>query len=121
MMAENFAAQFTIDLMEKDFGYMVGVTPVAPTIMAARSVFQYAIKRGAGAGQYDQRGDVAGVEIEILEKFHGPTPCELCTRGSVAQRQSVAYPRAAWPPCVCPSHCYRFDLHQSFCAVCSVD
>lgn len=46
MVSENFAPQFTIDLIEKDFGYTVASTQSAPTIEAARGVFQKAIAQG---------------------------------------------------------------------------
>lgn len=53
MVAGNFAPQFPIELIEKDFGYIVqaaGSAEAAPTIAAARCVFQQAIARGL-AGQ----------------------------------------------------------------------
>ncbi|HGI9957947.1 NAD(P)-dependent oxidoreductase [Pseudomonas aeruginosa] len=53
MVAGNFAPQFPIELIEKDFGYTVqvaGSAQAAPTIAAARGVFQQAITRGL-AGQ----------------------------------------------------------------------
>jgi 3-hydroxyisobutyrate dehydrogenase len=52
MLAGNFAPQFPIELIEKDFGYAVqsASSPEAvPTIAAARSVFQQAIEHGLGA------------------------------------------------------------------------
>jgi 3-hydroxyisobutyrate dehydrogenase len=51
MLAGNFAPQFPIELIEKDFGYTLqtaGSDAAAPTIAAARSVFQTAIERGFG-------------------------------------------------------------------------
>ncbi|BEV14362.1 NAD(P)-dependent oxidoreductase [Herbaspirillum sp. DW155] len=51
MLAGNFAPQFPIELIEKDFGYTLqaaGSDVVAPTIAAARSVFRAAIERGLG-------------------------------------------------------------------------
>lgn len=51
MLAGNFAPQFPIDLIEKDFGYTlqaVGSDSAAPTIAAARGVFRAAIERGFG-------------------------------------------------------------------------
>lgn len=51
MLAENFAPQFPIELIEKDFGYMLqaaGKDSSAPTIAAARGVFREAIERGFG-------------------------------------------------------------------------
>jgi 3-hydroxyisobutyrate dehydrogenase len=51
MLANNFAAQFPIQLIEKDFGYTMqaaGSTAAAPTIAAARSVFRQAIEQGLG-------------------------------------------------------------------------
>lgn len=52
MLAGNFAPQFPVELIEKDFGYVmreVGDPDAAPTISAARSVFQRAIAHGFGA------------------------------------------------------------------------
>lgn len=49
MQAGNFAPQFPVELIEKDFGYTVasaGSEADAPTIAAARSVFQHAITQG---------------------------------------------------------------------------
>jgi 3-hydroxyisobutyrate dehydrogenase len=51
MQAGNFAPQFPIDLIEKDFGYTLqaaGSDSAAPTIAAARSVFRTAMERGFG-------------------------------------------------------------------------
>jgi 3-hydroxyisobutyrate dehydrogenase len=51
MLAGNFAPQFPIALIEKDFGYAVdaaGSPDAAPTIAAARSIFQRAIAKGLG-------------------------------------------------------------------------
>ncbi len=51
MLAGNFAPQFPIELIEKDFGYAVaqaGTAEAAPTIAAARGIFQEAIARGLG-------------------------------------------------------------------------
>ncbi|WP_210014389.1 NAD(P)-dependent oxidoreductase [Pseudomonas palmensis] len=53
MVAGNFAPQFPIELIEKDFGYTLQAavsTQAAPTIAAAQGVFQQAIARGL-AGQ----------------------------------------------------------------------
>lgn len=52
MLAANFAPQFPVELIEKDFGYTVvaaGSPQAVPTIAAARSVFQRAIESGFGA------------------------------------------------------------------------
>jgi 3-hydroxyisobutyrate dehydrogenase len=52
MLAGNFAPQFPVELIEKDFGYTIraaGSPEAAPTIAAAHSVFQTAIQRGFGA------------------------------------------------------------------------
>jgi 3-hydroxyisobutyrate dehydrogenase len=52
MLAGNFSPQFPIELIEKDFGYAVdaaGSPEAAPTIAAARSVFQMAIAKGFGS------------------------------------------------------------------------
>ncbi len=52
MLAGNFAPLFPIELIEKDFGYAVeaaGSPEAAPTIAAARGVFQAAIARGLKA------------------------------------------------------------------------
>jgi 3-hydroxyisobutyrate dehydrogenase len=51
MLAGNFAPQFPIELIEKDFGYMLQSAESdsqAPTIAAARSVFRSAAERGLG-------------------------------------------------------------------------
>jgi 3-hydroxyisobutyrate dehydrogenase len=51
MLAGNFAPQFPVELIEKDFGYVLGEvrdSEAVPTISAARSVFQRAIGRGLG-------------------------------------------------------------------------
>lgn len=51
MLTGNFAPQFPVELIEKDFGYAVevaGSAAAAPTIAAARGVFQQAIDRGLG-------------------------------------------------------------------------
>jgi len=51
MLAGNFAPQFPVELIEKDFGYTVGAagSPEAvPTIAAARDVFRRAIEVGLG-------------------------------------------------------------------------
>lgn len=60
MIAGNFAPQFTIELMEKDFGYAIGAGApgAAPTIAAARSLFQKAVE--AGFGERNMTG-VAGL------------------------------------------------------------
>jgi 3-hydroxyisobutyrate dehydrogenase len=52
MLAANFAPQFPVELIEKDFGYTVeaaGSPQAVPTIAAARSVFQRAVESGFGA------------------------------------------------------------------------
>jgi len=52
MLAENFAPQFPVELIEKDFGYVIGAAgsaAAAPTLAAARDVFRQAIARGFGA------------------------------------------------------------------------
>lgn len=52
MLAGNFSPQFPIELIEKDFGYAVeaaGSPEAAPTIAAARGVFQKAIAEGFGS------------------------------------------------------------------------
>lgn len=49
MVAGHFAPQFPIGLIEKDFGYALqaaGTAERAPTLAAARSVFQHAIAQG---------------------------------------------------------------------------
>lgn len=51
MLAGDFTPQFPVELIEKDFGYVLreaGDPSAAPTIAAARGVFQRAIKRGLG-------------------------------------------------------------------------
>ena len=51
MLAGNHAPQFPIDLIDKDFGYVLsaaGSESSAPTIAAAREVFRAAIARGFG-------------------------------------------------------------------------
>ncbi len=51
MLTGNFAPQFPIELIEKDFGYAVdaaGSPEAAPTIAAARGIFQRAIAKGLG-------------------------------------------------------------------------
>lgn len=51
MLSGNFAPQFPIELIEKDFGYALaaaGPPEAAPTIAAARSIFQTAIAKGLG-------------------------------------------------------------------------
>lgn len=51
MLAGNFAPQFPIDLIEKDFGYTVataGSPEMTPTISASRDVFGAAIAQGFG-------------------------------------------------------------------------
>lgn len=52
MLAANFSPQFPVELIEKDFGYAVdtaGSPDAAPTIAAARGVFQKAIAEGFGS------------------------------------------------------------------------
>lgn len=52
MLAENFAPQFPVELIEKDFGYAIGEAgseDAAPTLAAARNVFRQAIKHGFAA------------------------------------------------------------------------
>jgi 3-hydroxyisobutyrate dehydrogenase len=52
MLAGNFSPQFPVELIEKDFGYAVdaaGSPEEAPTIAAARGVFQKAIAEGFGS------------------------------------------------------------------------
>lgn len=52
MLTGNFAPQFPIALIEKDFGYTLdaaGSPQAAPTIAAARDVFREAVSRGLGA------------------------------------------------------------------------
>ncbi|WP_455290037.1 NAD(P)-dependent oxidoreductase [Cupriavidus necator] len=51
MVDGDFAAQFPVELIEKDFGYtleVVGSSEAAPTIAAARGVFSDAISQGMG-------------------------------------------------------------------------
>src|ERR1700761_2206888 len=51
MLAGSFSPQFPIELIEKDFGYTVDAASspeAAPTIFAARGVFQKAIAHGLG-------------------------------------------------------------------------
>ncbi|MGY2374374.1 NAD(P)-dependent oxidoreductase [Pseudomonas sp. SDO524_S393] len=51
MAAGNFAPQFPVTLIEKDFGYVVsaaGGAQLAPTIEASRQVFGTAIEQGLG-------------------------------------------------------------------------
>lgn len=51
MLAGQFAPQFPVELIEKDLGYVLrelGSPAEAPTIAAARAVFQRAIGRGLG-------------------------------------------------------------------------
>jgi 3-hydroxyisobutyrate dehydrogenase len=51
MLTGNFAPQFPVELIEKDFGYVlneVNTPEAAPTVAAARGVFQRAIERGLG-------------------------------------------------------------------------
>jgi 3-hydroxyisobutyrate dehydrogenase len=52
MLAGNFSPQFPVELIEKDFGYVLdvaGSSEAAPTIAAARGVFQKAIAKGFGS------------------------------------------------------------------------
>lgn len=52
MLAGNVTPQFPIELIEKDFSYMLQTTKdgsAAPTIAAARGVFREAIERGHGS------------------------------------------------------------------------
>ena len=52
MLARNFIPQFPVELIEKDFGYVVqaaGSAEAAPTLAAARGVFRQAMDRGHGA------------------------------------------------------------------------
>ena len=52
MLAEDFAPQFPVELIAKDFGYVLAVAgspELAPTIAAAHQVFIEAQKRGLGA------------------------------------------------------------------------
>lgn len=51
MLAGNFAPQFPVSLIEKDFGYAVdaaGSADAAPVLAAAREVFREAMSRGLG-------------------------------------------------------------------------
>jgi 3-hydroxyisobutyrate dehydrogenase len=51
MLAGNFAPQFPVELIEKDFGYAIqvaGSSESAPTIAAARGIFAKAIEHGLG-------------------------------------------------------------------------
>ncbi|MGP8432411.1 NAD(P)-dependent oxidoreductase [Paraburkholderia fungorum] len=51
MLAGNFAPQFPVELIEKDFGYTLqtaGSDASAPTIAASRNVFRTAIEHGLG-------------------------------------------------------------------------
>ncbi|MDE1996020.1 MAG: NAD(P)-dependent oxidoreductase, partial [Rhizobiaceae bacterium] len=51
MIAGNFAAQFPVNLIEKDFAYAVGLASsptMVPTIAAARAVFLRAIEQNLG-------------------------------------------------------------------------
>jgi 3-hydroxyisobutyrate dehydrogenase len=51
LLAKNFLPQSPVALIEKDLGYVlseVSVSDAAPTISAARSVFQRAIEYGLG-------------------------------------------------------------------------
>lgn len=51
MLAGNFAPQFPVELIEKDFGYTlqtIGSDSSAPTIAASRNVFRTAIEQGLG-------------------------------------------------------------------------
>lgn len=51
ILAGDFAPQFPVELIEKDFGYTMqtaGSPEVAPTIAAARGVFRRAIEQGLG-------------------------------------------------------------------------
>jgi 3-hydroxyisobutyrate dehydrogenase len=51
MLADDFAPQFPVELIEKDFGYMLQTAAsdsAAPTIAAARGVFRIAIEHGLG-------------------------------------------------------------------------
>ncbi|WP_026202108.1 NAD(P)-dependent oxidoreductase [Bradyrhizobium sp. WSM2793] len=65
MLAGNFSPQFPIELIEKDFGYAVdaaGSPEAAPTIAAARGVFQKAIAEGLG------RENMTGVAQLFMSK-----------------------------------------------------
>jgi 3-hydroxyisobutyrate dehydrogenase len=51
MLAGQFAPQFPVELIEKDFGYVlreVSDPSAAPTIAAVRRMFQRAIEHGMG-------------------------------------------------------------------------
>jgi 3-hydroxyisobutyrate dehydrogenase len=51
MLSGDFSPQFPVELIEKDFGYAVdtaGSPEAAPTIAAARGIFQEAIAKGFG-------------------------------------------------------------------------
>lgn len=50
-LAHNFVPAFPVELIEKDFGYLIGETPVGATPMSAvaRSVFERGIAAGLGA------------------------------------------------------------------------
>ncbi|MGY3442874.1 NAD(P)-dependent oxidoreductase [Bradyrhizobium sp. USDA 4473] len=65
MLAGNFSPQFPIELIEKDFGYAIdaaGSPEAAPTIAAARGVFQKAIAKGLG------RENMTGVAQLFMSK-----------------------------------------------------
>ena len=65
MLGGNFAPQFPIELIEKDFGYAIetaGSPSAAPTIAAARGVFQRALESGLG-GQ-----NMTGVVLQFTEQ-----------------------------------------------------
>jgi 3-hydroxyisobutyrate dehydrogenase len=52
MLAGSFSPQFPIELIEKDFGYAIdaaGAPEAAPTIAAARGIFQKAVAKGFGS------------------------------------------------------------------------
>jgi 3-hydroxyisobutyrate dehydrogenase len=64
MLAGNFAPQFPIELIEKDFGYAIeaaGSPAAVPTIAAARGVFQRAIEGGLGGK------NMTGVVLQFIE------------------------------------------------------
>ncbi len=48
MLARAFAAQFPVELVEKDFGYLLAAAGDAPLSRATRAVFAQAIDRGFG-------------------------------------------------------------------------
>ncbi len=51
MRASNFAPQFPVELIEKEFGYTLRTADsdsAAPTIAAARGVFRTALEHGFG-------------------------------------------------------------------------